>query len=362
MLDSQEHTGEDDMPKYVGEQGENRLFQEKDMAGFYYVASLLREQDVDDNFLYVGLGRSPVVVMEFLRQLFGIEAFDLPLSIETTRDEYKKGLRDVPYGSKMADFIEQYLPRKVLKGRKLILVDYVDSGYSLMSAQALMEQHLLSIGLSKEAEHVYIAPLTELKQFLTHKKSVLGKFDPDISAAHRLLKVLKGAIDKESFARFERTSEAHINKGLLAIEDPKVERRLRDVMKLAITQLGGDKGEVLKLLGKSDYLKPRKNPGRSLDAVFRNLVPLGQQRSLSVLQKEHLNDLYSQKSAKEYGIPNGVVSYRFNQALTFAKKNPFETTVGAVFAIMAIFFIYMLFTSWMAQGSIRDDSSRLKKV
>lgn len=365
------------MPKYIGELGENRLFQRKDLAGFYYVARLLLDEaeELGGKFLFVGLGRSPVVVMEFLRQVFGIEAYDFPLSIETTTKEYEQGKRDVPYDESMAKYIDKYLPRELLEGRKLVLVDYVDSGYSLMSAQALMEHHLEQVGLHQEAKHVYIAPLTELEKFLKHEKSLLKEFNPDISAAHRLLKVLKVTIDKDPFARFPRTSEAFIRAGKFPVSSDVVEQRLRAVMKLAIAHLGEDSHGALEKLDlafkeskhllksdKSDnWFRLRKNPGRSLSKVFSDF-PVRPNMRRSDSDKEHLNWRYSRLSSEEYGIPNGVVSYRFGQATKIMSNHPVKTAVGAILSILAIVYIFVLFKGLFSVTAVQDSSNPIQEL
>ncbi|AGC48651.1 hypothetical protein MYSTI_07379 [Myxococcus stipitatus DSM 14675] len=364
------------MPKYVGEQGENRLFQRKDLAGFYYVSRLLLEEaeSLGGKFLYVGLGRSPVVVMEFLRQVFGIKAVDFPLSIETTKKEYEQGKRDVPYDKAMSNYIEKYLPRELLEGRRLILVDYVDSGYSLMSAQALMEHHLKTVGLHDEAKHVYIAPLTELEQFLQHEKSVLKKFSPDISAAHRLLKVLKATIDKEPFARFPRTSEAFIRAGNFPVSSDEVENRLRAVMKLAIEHMGEDKEGALEKLESAfkeskyaleedskNWFRKRRNPGRTLNQSF-SFIPTNPNRRRSDVEKEHLNNRYSRLSSEEYGIPDGALSYRFGQASTYVANHPVQAAIGAILSILAIAYIFMLFKGLFSVVPVVDSSDRVREL
>ncbi|QSQ12649.1 hypothetical protein [Myxococcus landrumensis] len=367
------------MPKYVGELGENRLFQKKDLAGFYYVARLLLDEarSLGGEFLFVGLGRSPVVVTEFLRQLFEIEAVDFPLSIETTKKEYEEGKREVPYDESMSNYIEKYLPRKELKGRKLVLIDYVDSGYSLMSAQALMEVHLEKVGLHEEAQHVYIAPLTELEKFLQHDKSVLKKFSPDVSAAHRLLKVLKATIDKEPFAKFPRTSEAFIRAGKFPVSDDVVEQRLRAVMKLAIQHLGENEKGALeklelaykasgKLLLKNDddnqnWFRLRKNPGRTLEKTF-SFFPTNPNMRRSDSDKQHLNYRYSRLSSEEYGIPDGVVSYGFGQAQGYVSRHPVQATVGAILSILAMLYIFMLFKGLFAVAPVLDNSDRITEL
>ncbi|NOK08484.1 hypothetical protein [Corallococcus exercitus] len=349
------------MPKYVGESGENRLFQHKDLAGFYYVAKLLRDEDRDGDFLYVGLGRSPVVIMEFLRQAFGIDAQDLPLSIETTKGEYAKGKREVPYDEAMARFIDHYLPKTLLRGRKLILVDYVDSGYSLLSAQGLMEAHLRAMGLHEEAEHVYIAPLTNLEKFLKAEKSVMGRFRPDISAAHRLLKVLHATIDKEPFSRFPRTSEKSIREGRFPQPDQQAVARLQGVMRLALRHLGEDREQVELALRTSKFLKLKSRPERTFQDAIKGIPPRGQ-LSQSVVVKDHLNEKYSRQSAEEYGIPNGRLAYEFRRGMASAKRHPYVATgVGVSFAILAIFFIYMLVKALMSVQAV-DHSNRVQEL
>ncbi|RKH10959.1 hypothetical protein D7V97_12560 [Corallococcus sp. CA053C] len=331
------------------------------MAGFYYVAQLLRAEDRDRDFLYVGLGRSPVVIMEFLRQVFDIDARDLPLSIETTKVEYSKGKRDVPYDEAMATFIDHYLPRDLLRGRKVILVDYVDSGYSLLSAQGLMEAHLKALGLYEEAEHVYIAPLTNLEKFLKDEKSVLGQFRPDISAAHRLLKVLHATIDKEPFSRFPRTSEKSIREGRFPQPDVQAVSRLQNVMRLALQNLGEDREQIMETLRSSKFLKTKRRPERTFQQSIQSIPPRGQ-LGRSVVVKDHLNERYSSLSAKEYGIPNGRLSYEFQRGMAKARRHPYAATgVGVTFAILAIFFIYMLVKALMALEPV-DHSDRIQEL
>lgn len=331
-------------PPYVGSYGEERLLQEKDMAGFYYVARLLRDQDRNDTFVYVGLGRSPVVLMEFMRKVFTSPAYDLPLSITTTPEDYERGWRDVDCDETMRNFLDEYLPID-LDQKTIVLIDYVDSGYSLSSAERLLKKYVKQKGFKTD---IMIAPLTEIKEFLEKKTSLLKGFDPDTSASHRLLKVLKGVIDKDNLTAYPRITEEHIQSNKRIIKDDKVERRLQLVLEAAVVHMTGNGvKDLIQQLEDSTYYQPRKNPGRDLKTVFA-AMPSNINRPRSTVEKEHLLQKYRTKSAKEYGIPESQFSYQTLRAITWTRKHPRES--GAVGAIIFAFICYLFVTIFLGSG------------
>jgi hypothetical protein len=228
---------------YVGAMGEQRLLTDKDLAGFYSFACHLRKQDKEDRFLYVGLGRSPVVLMEFMRQFFDIEPLELPLSVSNSNDKKE----NVQLSEEMRAYIGTFLPPEKTQGKILVLVDYVDTGDSLVIAYELVKAYLGSIGQEKEALQVLMAPIgvldkqwndslkDELLDYAQQGTVITEDFDYRSRAAYHMIKVLHFQIDKESFSPYPRVRYTEIEQGVIPKVDFAVQQRLQNVIRLALS-------------------------------------------------------------------------------------------------------------------------------
>lgn len=306
-------------PKYVGEWGENRLFTPKDLAGMAQVAKLLADRAPMGKFVYVGVGRSPSVLMEFLRQAFKTEVFELPISISSKADSGAV----VPYTKAVGRYINRFLPRAKLDGRGIVLIDFVDTGYSLDRVFDLMVEHL-KLTHEYKVGKVLIAPLGILKNYLERPLSVLKDFDPDTRAAHRLLKVLHGQLDKEYFSPFGKITYEQINAGQLPLDKGQARNRLFRVMELALSTV--DRSEY------DTYLVKRKRPGRTLEDIFS----AGLTAQDNALIRPAITRKLRLKSARYYKVSGGLTRYVAGTTLQVASANRFMTIVVVLLLLWLI--------------------------
>lgn len=353
--------GEDSMKEkdlhYVGEMGENRLLTKKDLAGYYYLAKSLLDQDEARDFVYVGLGRSPVVFMEVFRQLYPDRKdriFDLPLSIDNDADDLAKGIREVPY-SKDSDidrFLQDFLPNDQIANTVVVLIDYANKGYSLRSAQALLRRHIEAHGLESD---VMIAPVTDMADFLSRDDSLLKNFRLDLRATHRLLKVMAFSIDKDYLTPYPRVHESdirsgRITKGNLGI-DLAVKRRLENIVSIAIEHVSDGKGadEALEYLANCEYVTTQAKRARRMSAILEDeywgYVPAGF-RPAEI--KKILNKRSVAKSAEEYRIFSSRRRYWISE-----HRRGLLLTVLALVGV-GLVFVFFVVRYYMGLGLSRE--------
>ncbi|HEX8440357.1 hypothetical protein [Archangium sp.] len=299
-------------PDYVGSYGEHRLLTDKDLAGFYSFAQHLIAQDEHNDFLYVGLGRSPVVLMEFMRQFFpGIETVELPLSVSMEND--KKA--EVELSLNMAGYIAKYLPLSETRGKTLILIDYVDTGDSLVIAYELIQKYLRQNGQEAEADRVLMAPIgvlhrewnaslkEELIGYGKTKKVITQDYDYKSRVAYHMIKVLHLQIDKEKFSAFPRVRFTDIHPERAPQPNLLVQQRLRDVVKLALDSIEGDRSaKVLKLTAEKWMTRKTHSPREPKMRWFSPTTP-------RELMRSQYSDRLGDKSATYYNIHSGKVSF-----------------------------------------------------
>jgi hypoxanthine phosphoribosyltransferase len=341
-------------PGYVGSYGEHRLLTDKDLAGFYSFARHLIDQDEHKNFLYVGLGRSPVVLMEFMRQFFGIEPVELPLSVSMENDNKAK----VALSANMQGYITKYLPPQITAGKTVVLIDYVDTGDSLVIAYELVQEYLRKIGQETEAKRVVMAPIGALhKDWNDSLKDELinyGKKDKVITqdynyrtrVAYHMIKVLHLQIDKEKFSAFPRVRFTDIHPDRAPDRNPLVQKRLHDVVKLAIDSIAGDSrdAQALQLAAKKWMTLKTHSPREPLVPWFNTSTP-----------RAYMRDQYSErlgaKSAKYYDIYSGKTSFMAVKLARSVWQNP---VVGVLLLLMICALIYSFLPS--SSPSIEETS------
>lgn len=111
--------------------------------------------------IYIGLGRSPTPFMAYLKILGLRNVFNVPLSSmrsHPNRENMPHALRrryESPLGpalqERLWEHFERFLPPgETLEGRKIVLIDYAQSGSSLVSAQHYISEFYARQGFDVE--------------------------------------------------------------------------------------------------------------------------------------------------------------------------------------------------------------------
>lgn len=83
-----------------------------------------------ENYIYVTLGASATFIMAIFENLPSLTAFDLPLSIKS--EDY------ILFGDHAKDYVQLVLSLSPSEKRKILLIDYTDTGKSLEAATQLL--------------------------------------------------------------------------------------------------------------------------------------------------------------------------------------------------------------------------------
>ncbi|ALP53296.1 hypothetical protein Tel_09080 [Candidatus Tenderia electrophaga] len=103
-----------------------------------------------DRYYYIGLGKSPTPIIAFM-QATGVPASNMPLSkfshrTKGRRDGGQLGLSEPLTGTQLAELerhFDNFIPSKeVLRGRDLLLIDFVQSGRSLIASADHLQDYI----------------------------------------------------------------------------------------------------------------------------------------------------------------------------------------------------------------------------
>jgi hypothetical protein len=125
------------------------------------IAREIRNLYPDRAHIYIGLGRSPTPFMAYLKVLGLRNVFNVPLSSMRSHPNrenmphasgrrYEKALGPA-LQERLWEHFERFLPPgEMLEGRKIVLIDYAQSGASLVSAQQYISEFYARQGFDVE--------------------------------------------------------------------------------------------------------------------------------------------------------------------------------------------------------------------
>ncbi|MFA6003162.1 MAG: hypothetical protein WC881_03755 [Elusimicrobiota bacterium] len=169
------------------EPGEYELFQD--------MAAEILQRFPPQRYYYVGVGRSPTVLLDILRALDPAIAGQLPAGKAThARAEYIVG----ESAQQMQAHLSRFLPDpEALGGRKLLLIDHVESGLGLKHVRELVarswgEDRVESLALvcrkspNSSMEHIkeqghqelFYDPVAQLKRFASERYDRFSEYTP----------------------------------------------------------------------------------------------------------------------------------------------------------------------------------------
>lgn len=319
-----------------------RLLTRKDIAGFIQVGRALLSLEEQSQISYVALGRSPAVLVAFLRRALGMKIVDLPLG----------GLSEgvVPRLEVVTPLLRRCLPLETLaKVRRVVIIDYAYGGKSLLSVAKVVQDYA-NEHLGADAPEVLIAPITWKAGIRTHALSVLKDFDVGTRAAHRLLKVLFTEIDKETLSPFASLKYATLVQDpevdVAALARPEQARALDQAIELAIG-LRAKRAEI------EEYLQPRK---RKTNKFSLRSLGFGYDRARGD-EEAWVNKLRSE-SQREYGTNAQLTRYvdaEVRSALASPKPRERRYTRAEIarnrrFALVLLISVVLALCFWLFGG------------
>ena len=275
------------------------------------------------SFVLIALGRSPVVVAEYLRQAYGLQILDLPLG-GLTNVEVSLGVHENA-------FLERFLPLEALENRCVVVLDFAETSRSLQRARELIEKYVRSRLPTEKQGPVVVAPISHRRPMLRQEHSVMGTFDPDTAAAHRLLKAPWLELDKEPYApfksiKYQDVAAGRVDAAALLPDDCKV-AALRTMMQLALNMIPKDT---------IPFQRPRKNHTGARFSFHFGYIGKGKEELF-------INKLRAETAAT-LGLGD-LQSYVDNTIAAEVRRTPNSMAQGVRFAFVggvALIFVYIL--------------------
>jgi len=123
-----------------------------DYEGFQKTAQELLEVFPPDKYYYVGVGRSPTMLMSMLEEM-GVKGAEIPLS--NVRG-YEK-IRNEATDKALKEHLKRYIPSpEELKGRKILMIDFPASGKTFSNVSELLRDAMREAGHKEPPEGLFL--------------------------------------------------------------------------------------------------------------------------------------------------------------------------------------------------------------
>lgn len=177
---------------------------------FYQIQKItlqITNQFPSEEYVYVGLGQSPTPILAYLKASGIEDAVNLPLS------DFRSypGSANMPFPyltlfhsweDKLFNHFNRFLPSKTeLRGKKVLIIDYAQTGESLGAAKSYLSNYYESLGLNDLVTAVAITG---------HSNKLVPDLADEFIITLNLLSAVKLSMRFESYERFSEFGEFNL--------------------------------------------------------------------------------------------------------------------------------------------------------